>query len=392
MQYRICDKTGERISALGYGCLRFSKSGLGIDQKKTERELTLAFEQGVNYYDTAYIYPGSEEALGKWLCQGYRHKVYVATKAPQYMLKDLQAFDRCLAQQLQRLRTDYIDYYLLHMLNDPAQWRRLCGLGLEEWLSRQRAAGKIRHVGFSFHGGTEHFQQILDAYDWDICYLQYNYLDETSQAGVRGVHYAAQKGVGVVVMEPLRGGRLAGKLPKAAKAAFTRAPQQRTPTDWALRWLWNQKEILCVLSGMNDTAQILENAATADSAAAGELTKRDLAMFEEVRRILRKSTKIGCTGCGYCMPCPAGVDIPVCFRAYNDRCSEGWYTGIKEYLMCTTLKKTPTNAALCVGCGKCEQHCPQGLEIRKGLREVQRQMEGPIYYLAGKVLKTVAKY
>lgn len=392
MQYRIHPKNGERISALGYGCLRFSKSGLGIDQKKTEQELTLAFESGVNYYDTGYIYPGSEEALGKWLCQGYRDRVYVATKAPQYMLRDLKAFDDCLTEQLRRLRTDHIDYYLFHMLNDVQQWQRLETLGIREWIERQKAAGKIRHIGFSFHGGTEQFKGVLDACDWDVCYLQYNYLDETSQAGVRGVKYAAEKGVGVIIMEPLRGGRLSSRLPAAAQKRFAEAMPQRTPTDWALRWLWNQPEVLCVLSGMNDVSQIRENVETADSASVGALSEEDMALYDAVRTAIRTATKVGCTGCGYCMPCPKGVDIPVCFRTYNDRWTDGWYTGMKEYLMCTTLKKQRSNASLCVGCGKCEQHCPQHIAIRRELKAVCRHMETPVYKVAAKVLGLVAKY
>lgn len=392
MEYRINPKTGDRISALSYGCMRFTKNGLAVDQKKTERELTLAFEKGVNYFDTAYIYPGIEDALGKWLAKGYRDKVLVATKAPHYLFRDLKAFDDCLAEQLRRLRTDYIDYYLIHMLGDVQQWERLQELGIEDWIARQKAAGTIRHIGFSYHGGTENFMKVLDAYDWEFCYLQYNYFDETSQAGVRGVRYATEKGVGVIVMEPLRGGRLSSRLPKAALEEFDRMPVRRTPTDWALRWLWNQGEVISVLSGMNEERQILENVATAESAALKALTEEELALYDRVCRAIRKATKIGCTGCGYCMPCPRGVDIPVCFRAYNDRCSEGWYIGIREYLMCTTLKKMPSNAALCVGCGKCEQHCPQNLDIRKGLKEVQKHMEGPVYAVASRVSKLVMRY
>ncbi len=392
MQYRIDPKTGARISALGYGCMRFTKNGVAVDQAKAERELTAAAEKGVNYFDTAYIYPGIEDALGKWLAQGWRDKVYVATKTPHYLYKDLAAFDACLAQQLRRLRTDYIDYYLIHMLCDVHQWERLQALGIEAWIDRQKAAGVIRHIGFSFHGGTENFMRVLDAYDWEFCYLQYNYLDETSQAGVRGVRYAAEKGVGVIVMEPLRGGRLSRRLPKEALDAFAQVPVRRTPTDWALRWLWNQPEVLSVLSGMNDLSQIEENAATADDAAVGALTEEELALYDRACRAIRKASRIGCTGCGYCMPCPKGVDIPVCFRTYNDRYSDSWYIGMKEYLMCTTLKKTPSNASLCAGCGKCEQHCPQGIAIRRELREVQRQMEGPIYHAARRLLKLVARY
>lgn len=391
MQYRIHPKTGDRISVLGYGCLRFSKNALGIDQKKAEQELTLAYDSGVNYYDTGYIYPGSEEALGKWLSRGYRDKVFVATKTPQYLLRDLKAFDGCLAQQLRRLRTDHIDYYLFHMLNDDRQWARLRALGIEEWIARQKAAGKIRHVGFSFHGGTEQFIKVLDAYDWDTCYVQYNYMDETSQAGVRGVRYAAEKGIGVVIMEPLRGGRLCHKLPKGALAAFAAATEQRSPAAWGLQWLWDQEEVLCVLSGMNDREQVRENAAAADRAAVGALTARDREMFSAVRAAVHRATKVGCTGCGYCMPCPHGVDIPVCFRTYNDRWTDGWYTGMKEYLMCTTLKRERSNASLCVGCGKCEQHCPQSIPIRRELKEVRRSMETPVYKAAAAVLGLVFK-
>lgn len=387
MQYRINPKTGDWLSALGYGCMRLSRNGPLVDQKKAEKELTLAYEKGVNFFDTAYIYPGIEDALGKWLEKGYREKVLVATKAPHYLLKTIEAFDRCLEEQLKRLRTDYIDYYLIHMLNDLGQWEHLCDLGIREWIEKQKQTGKIRRIGFSFHGGTENFIKLVDAYDWEFCYVQYNYLDDMSQAGMRGVQYAAQKGIGVIVMEPLRGGRLTERLPKEALEAFAQADVKRTPADWALRWLWNQPEILCVLSGMNDSAQIEENVATAADTQIGALKQEDFQLYEIVCAAIRRATKVGCTGCGYCMPCPKGVDIPLCFNLYNERFSEGWFVSMREYIMCTTIKKVPSNASLCVGCGKCEQHCPQGIAIVQELKAVTKKMEGPIYKAAAKVVR-----
>ena len=379
MQYRS-NRHGEPLSLLGFGCMRFQRAGRGIDMAKAEEQIMAAIRLGVNYFDTAYIYPGSEAALGEILERNQaRDKVNIATKLPHYMIKKPEDMERCFQEQLQRLRTDHIDYYLMHMLPEVTTWNRLKGLGVEEWLREKLESGAIRNVGFSNHGSSATFCELLDAWDWDFCQFQYNYIDEFTQAGRRGMEHAAAKGIPIVIMEPLRGGRLVNLLPEKAVQRFKRADSDRTPAEWGLRWLWNQPEITVVLSGMNSLEMVEENCRIASSVHAYELTEEDFQVYDDVIAEINRKIKVGCTGCAYCMPCPQGVDIPGCFRAYNERYSEGLYTGMKEYFMCTTLRTRQSNAGRCVQCGRCEQHCPQHIEIRRELKNVKRVMENPIY-------------
>lgn len=391
MQYRLDKKSGNQISALGYGCMRFTKKGGSIDQEKAEQELTYAMEQGVNYFDTAYIYPGSEVALGKFLAKGNRDKVYIATKLPHYLVKSLAQADKIFEEELRRLQTDYIDYYLMHMLTDIGGWERMCDMGIKEWIQKRKESGQIRQIGFSYHGGTAGFLKILEAYDWDFCQIQFNYMDEHSQAGLKGLKRAGELGIPVIIMEPLRGGRLTNGLPGSAKEVFAKAEPKRSPADWALRWIWNHPEVTCILSGMNAIEQIEENCRVASEATPGHLTEDDLSIFEKVKAAINAVTKVGCTGCGYCMPCPRGVDIPNCFRCYNVYYSDGWFNGLREYFMGTTLRKTKTNASLCVGCGKCEQHCPQSIPIRKELKNVTKTLER-LPYKAARLVARLVKF
>ena len=275
MQYRK-DKYGNLLSILGYGCMRFTRSAGGVDLKKAEKELLAAIEAGVNYFDTAYIYPGSEAALGEILERnGLRDRVKIATKLPHYLIKDAAGLEKTFREELRRLRTDHVDYYLMHMLTDVKTWERLKGLGIEDWLRQKQDEGAIRQLGFSYHGNSDMFIRLLDVRDWDFCQIQYNYLDEHSQAGVTGLKAAAARGIPVVIMEPLRGGKLANKLPKEAEALFRKYPLQRSPAEWGFRWLWDQSEVTVVLSGMNSLEMVAENCAAADSARAGELTDED---------------------------------------------------------------------------------------------------------------------
>ncbi len=389
MQYRLDPKSGNRLSVLGYGCMRFTRKGKDIDQEKAEREMAYAIEKGVNYFDTAYIYPGNEVAVGKFLAKGYRDKVYLATKLPHYLVKSIEDADRIFEEELKRLQTDHIDYYLMHMLTDIKSWQRLCEMGILEWIQKRKQAGQIRQLGFSYHGGTPGFLEVLNAYDWDFCQIQFNYMDEYTQGGVEGLHRAKELGIPVIIMEPLRGGRLAGGLPEGAKKVFEKSDGNRSPVEWGLRWIWNHPEVTTVLSGMNDMAQIEENVRVAGDAKAGSLTEQELAVFDKVRKEINKTVKVGCTACGYCMPCPQGVDIPVCFRCYNVRFSDGWFNGLREYFMCTTLRAKKTNASLCIGCGKCEKHCPQAIPIRKELANVTKKLEGIPYRVARFVARLV---
>lgn len=392
MNYRK-DKYGNDVSILGYGCMRFKRSGGHIDLAKAEREVMAAFRGGVNYFDTAYIYPGSEAALGEIMERnGIRDQIYLATKLPHYLIRSESDIEKYFSEQLRRLRTDHIDYYLMHMLTDADTWERLKKLGVLEWLEEKKRSGAIRQVGFSYHGGSEMFCRLVDAYDWDFCMIQYNYMDEHSQAGRRGLTYANSKGLPVMIMEPLRGGRLAGNLPEDAKRIFSSHPVQHTPVQWAFRWLWNQPEVTCVLSGMNSEEMVADNIRTASTAHAGELSEADDAMLREVVKAINARMKVGCTGCGYCIPCPKHVDIPGCFAAYNRRYSDGWFTSLKEYFMCTALRQTSSAASNCIGCGKCMKHCPQGINIPEELKHVKKKLEGPIYKIARKVVKLFRAY
>lgn len=334
MQYRK-DKQGRDLSLLGYGCLRFTRSGNQIDTGKAEREVMTALRGGVNYLDTAYVYPGSEAAVGEILRRnGCRDQVVLTTKLPHYLIKSAAGVEKMFQEELRRLQTDHVDFYLMHMLTDTATWDRLLGLGLGRWLEEKRAAGQIRGVGFSYHGSTGPFRRLLDAWDWDICQIQYNYMDERSQAGVEGLRCAHAKGLPVVIMEPLRGGKLVHALPEGAKKLFP-APEAATPAELAFRWLYDQPEVTCVLSGMNSVEMVEENLRVADQGVPGCLGKEGRELVERVRREIERTLKVGCTA----------------FRREN------------------------AGASRCVGCGRCEQHCPQGIAIRQELKNAARELE-----------------
>ncbi len=369
--------------------MRFTRKQGRVDIKKAEQELLAAIQGGVNYFDTAYIYPGSEAALGEILERNHlRDQVYIATKLPHYLIKNADALEKLFAEELKRLRTDYVDYYLMHMLTDVDTWERLKSLGILEFLAEKKKCGAIRQVGFSYHGNADMFCALVDAYDWDFCQIQYNYMDENSQAGRRGLQYAHKKGLPVIIMEPLRGGKLVKGLPEEATKIFEACQEGYAPVQWALRWLWNQPEVTVVLSGMNSLEMVQDNVRTASDARVGDFGKDQEAMLQRVVAAINAKMKVGCTGCGYCQPCPKGVDIPGTFAAYNRRYAEGKFGALKDYAMCTALRKNSTAASNCIGCGKCEKHCPQGIPIREKLKEAQKELEGPVY----KVFSRMAKW
>ncbi len=379
MQYRT-GLHGESISVLGFGCMRFTRRGGGIDLKKAEQEVMAALDAGVNYFDTAYIYPGSEAALGEIFRRNHcRDRLFIAAKLPQYLLRSAKGIDRYFDEERRRLQTDFIDFYLMHMLSDLSAWEKLRSFGIEEWIRQKKASGEIRNVGFSFHGDTASFLQVLDAYPWDFCQIQYNYMDEHSQAGRRGLEAAAAKGIPVIIMEPLRGGQLAVRLPAPAQELLQREGQGRSAAEWGLRWLWDQSGVTCVLSGMNSLAMVEENCRAADQAYAGCLSPADRALIDRLRTLLSASMRIGCTGCGYCQPCPRGVNIPGVFRCWNEIPLDGRGKARREYMQTTAMRRPAAGASLCVGCGACEQHCPQGLAIRQGLKAAARELETPLY-------------
>ncbi len=382
MQYRK-DRNGNSLSVLGFGCMRLPQKGRGIDIEESEREIMEAFRSGVNYYDTAYIYNGSEAALGQILERNrIREKVNVATKLPQYLVGSRAALDRYFNEQLARLRTDYIDYYLMHHLTDIAMWQKLKDVGVIPWIEEKKKSGQIRNIGFSYHGNSDGFLKILEDYDWDFCQIQYNYYDENSQAGVIGLKAAAEKGIPVVIMEPLRGGKLVGMLPQAAKDVMRNSGHGWSPAEWGFRWLYNQPEVTVVLSGMNSMDMVKENCRVASEASAGHFTRAETDVLKEVTDKIRELEKVGCTGCRYCMPCPKGVDIPGTFRSYNVMFTESPRQGRFQYAQTVGLTKEPAFATQCVGCGKCESHCPQQIPIREKLKEADRALR-PLPYRAG---------
>ena len=392
MNYRK-DRYGNDISILGYGCMRFTQNGGKIDMEKAEKEILTAYHAGVNYYDTAYVYSGSEVALGEILAKNQiRENVKIATKLPHYLIRNAGSIEKYFSEQLKRLQTDYVDYYLMHMLTDVKTWEKLVSFGILDWLEEKKKSGAIRQVGFSYHGNSDMFCQLVDAYDWDFCQIQYNYMDEHSQAGRKGLQYANQKGLPVIIMEPLRGGRLVNKLPEQAVKIFENYPVSHTPVQWALRWLWNQPEVTCVLSGMNSVEMVEDNVKTASDVQVGELGEAEEKMLRDVVSAINAKMKVGCTGCAYCMPCPKHVDIPGTFAAYNRYYSDGRMTAWREYFMCTAMRKTSSAASNCIECGKCEMHCPQHIAIRSELKNARKKLESPVYKVARKFIQWLRIY
>ena len=374
MLYRKMKKAEPELSILGFGCMRLPMKENGqIDEDQATSMIRYAIDHGVNYVDTAYPYHNgeSEPVVGRALSGGYREKVYLATKLPSWMIKSREDMDKYLDEQLVRLRTDHIDFYLVHGLNRPF-WENLSALGVTDFLTGALADGRIRHAGFSFHDNITLFREIVKSYDWTFAQIQYNFMDEHYQAGTEGLEYAAKKGLGIVVMEPIRGGLLARDLAGITEI-WKKSKVHRTPAEWALRWVWNHPEVTVALSGMSTPAQVRQNVALADSGMPDSLTKTELSLYGKVRKELEKRITIPCTGCKYCVPCPHGVSIPECFEFYNrghmyddeEQTRElysmflgGFFDGIPHY------------ASLCQECGECEEKCPQSLPIRENLKEV----------------------
>ncbi len=380
MQYRKVPKTGEQLSVLGFGCMRLPLlSGGIIDEDRAVRQIRHAIDCGVNYVDTAplYHFGRSEPVLAKALDGGYREKVNIATKLPHWNVRNRADMDRILDTQLATLRTGTIDYYLLHSLARES-WEKLKGLGVLEFLTRAKEDGRIRDTGFSFHGDGGTFRDIVDAYDWQMCQIQYSFLDEQNQAGTEGLRYAAGKHLAVMIMEPLHGGNLARLVPDEVKTIWDESPVKRSPAAWAFSWVWNHPEVTVVLSGMNEEAHIDENIRIASEAVPGCLSPGEVALVERARDAYRALMEVACTGCRYCMPCPSGVNIPECFALYNsaklfprDRHIKSLYIGRHGGIV-----GDRSYAGLCTGCGRCESRCPQKIPVRSILDNVSRTMEG----------------
>jgi predicted aldo/keto reductase-like oxidoreductase len=362
MQYRPFGKLDFEVSALGFGAMRLPTEDDKIEEVEATEMLHYAIDNGVNYVDTAYPYHGgnSETFLGQALKGGYRDKVKLATKMPSWEIKTADDFDKYLDIQLGRLQVDHVEFYLLHALNKD-HWPKLRDLGVLEWAEKAIAAGRIGHLGFSFHDTHEVFKEIVDAHDWTFCQIQHNYMDIEFQAGTEGLQYAASKGIAVVIMEPLLGGRLVDPPPRIQELWDT-AAKKRAPADWALQWLWNQPEVSVVLSGMSAMPHVEQNVASADVSGVGALTEEELALYDQVRAKYKELTAIPCTQCAYCMPCPNGVNIPRNLRTYNEgkiydkvEAARGTYRWLSE--------DQEAGADACIQCGECEEKCPQGIPI-----------------------------
>jgi len=382
MLYRKMPKNDDQLSILGFGCMRLPVNQDGsINKTRAIDQIRMAVDRGVNYLDTAWPYHSgeSESLLGHALDDGYRKKVRIATKLPSWMVKSRSDMDYFLNLQLEKLKTDHIDYYLLHALNGKS-WGKLKGLGVADFLNQAIADGRIVNAGFSFHGLAEDFTRIVDEYPWVFCQIQYNFLDRENQAGLDGLRYAASKKLGIVIMEPLRGGNIGlPEAPPAVEEIWNRAEKHRTPVEWALRWVWNHPEVTTVLSGMNQETHIEENLAIANEAESGSLTTSELQLVEQVVQKYQELMKVGCTGCGYCMPCPEGVMIPAIFEVYNKMHMFGDETGAKfSYALRMSGElsgQKPGFASQCVECGECMEKCPQQLEIIDDLAAACEEME-----------------
>lgn len=373
---------GDELSILGFGCMRLPMKDGAIDEERAISQIRHAIDNGVNYVDTAWPYHGgaSEPLLGKALKDGYREKVKVATKLPTWLVNTREDMDKYLNAQLEKLGTDRIDYYLLHTLNGGS-WDKLVSLGVFDFIDKAKADGRIVNIGFSFHGLGPDFIKIVDAYDkWCFCQIQYNYMDREYQAGEAGLIHAAEKGLGVIVMEPLRGGNLGRPTPPDEVAEiWDEADTKRTPVEWALRWVWDRPEVTLLLSGMNEEAHIDENLKIASEALPNTLTEKELALVERAGEKYLELLKVNCTGCGYCVPCPADVMIPFCFEEYNAMHlfgNEGMVKFRYAFRMSGELSGGVTGfARQCVECGECVEKCPQQINIPEMLKQVSIEME-----------------
>ncbi len=377
MNTKVNVKNGDKLSILGFGCMRYPMKGNRIDEERTIKLIREAYESGINYFDTAYPYHGgkSEPILGKALV-GIRENVNIATKMPQFMIKTLEQAMKIFETQLERLQTNYIDYYLVHMLTDHASFDHMVNLGVIEFLQQKKDAGVIKNFGFSFHGAKDDFIKILKAYPWDFCQIQYNYLDEHNQATIDGLKLAYAMNIPVIVMEPLRGGRLVNSLPQEVIQSFDTYHPKRTAVEWSLRWIWNHPEVNVILSGMSNEEQLHENVSIASSALPGQMDKEELNIIKNAQKIMLEKTKVPCTGCGYCMPCPKGVNIPGVFAFYNDKYLLGPKGTTLHYLAHLGITGSETHYAnQCVSCGLCEEHCPQEIKIRQELKNAEKELE-----------------
>lgn len=376
MEYRKFGDLGFEVSTFGLGCMRLplevqpdgTTDPAKIDEQEAIKMIRYAIDNGVNYLDTAYPYHGgnSERLLAKALKDGYREKVKIATKLPVWLAESYEDFEKLLDEQLAKLEVEYIDFYLLHALSKD-RWDKIKELGVLDFLDQAVAAGKIKYPGFSFHDELPVFKEIIDSYDWKMCQIQLNILDQDYQAGVEGMRYAASKSIPVVIMEPLRGGRLAHNVPEDVKALWDQAETKRSPVEWAFRWLYNFPEITVILSGVSTMEQLKDNLEIFSKSAPNSMDEKELELVRKVKELYDSKIKVGCTGCNYCVPCPSGVEIPRIFSIYNDYSIFGGAKEFKE--MYKGLMNEGKDASSCVECGQCESECPQHISIIDKLKE-----------------------
>lgn len=377
MLYRKLGSTGEKISILGFGCMRFpilNGNYSTVDLEKTVPLIRTAIDNGVNYLDTAYPYHNgqSEIAISEALKDGYRDKVFVADKLPSWLIQKREDMDYYLQEQLKRLNMDQIDFYLLHSIKEDT-WTNLESLGVLEFLDKAMEDGRIKNTGFSFHGELELFFDVIESYSWDVCQVQYNILDENYQAGQEGIRYASNQGIGVVVMEPLRGGNLVKMIPQEVQEIWDSAPIKRTPAEWCFKYIWDQEEVDIVLSGINNWEDLSEDLKIADSTLANSMTPEEHEIIREVQYAYRQRKEIECTQCGYCMPCPSGVNIPGNFLRLNHAYMfQDVDNARMNYFM---LLKDEERASNCDECGECEKLCPQMIPIQSTLKRVRKTFE-----------------
>lgn len=375
MQYRTFKKTGEKVSLLGIGTMRLPLGQDGkIDRKTAVSMIRHSIDMGVNYVDTAYMYHDgeSEEVVGEALKDGYREKVLLADKMPVWLAKDEEKMKELFQEQLDRLDVDAIDMYLVHNITVPV-WKRAQKFHLMEFLEEKRAEGKIKHIGFSFHDELSLFKEVIDSYPWDFCQIQLNYMDKNFQAGVEGLRYAAAKNIPVIIMEPLKGGKLTDALPSSVEALWKQAEIQRTPAEWALRWVANHAEVMTILSGMSAPAQLEENLRILSDAQPNCLTEKELAIIDQVSDEYNKLIQYSCTACNYCMPCPKKIDIPTAIKFYNE-----WFlyeANPKIKADYPTWLIEGRQAGDCLECKACEDHCPQHLPISEIMKKTAEIFE-----------------
>ena len=391
MQIRKANN-GDEISALGFGAMRLPTKNGRIDKDEAKNIIYYAIDNGVNFVDTALPYHGgsSELFLGDILQGEYRDKVKLCTKMPSWFVKKPEDMENFLETQLEKLQTDFIDYYLIHSLSEGG-FSNLKKLGVIEFLENAKKEGKIKNIGFSFHDNKDAFKKIIDEYQWDLCLIQYNFLDETNQAGIEGLRYAASHGVSVIAMEPLKGGILSKNVPEKALEIWNKSNIKRTPAEWALRWVLNHPEITCVISGMGDLAQVEENIRVTNQTLPNSIPDEEMKLYDEVKEVYRELMKVDCTGCGYCVPCPKGVDIPLCFALYNQKhmFNDSQATFMYLTYMGGAASGKQAHAGLCNQCGKCAQICPQKLDVPALMEEVSQDMEGRGFQYKVKIIGSV---